>query len=283
MLYSMSAKDDMLLGVSWDQNKYIDETGAEITDTSMCCTVKIPVAPNKTYNLGFCTKAGNTLKDVSVVGYTAADAFVKLLGIVPTSLQNNKGRPVWFSFNPDGCAKIVINIGQSYMCSLSAQNALGEAAVEGLYYVTTCTWEDNANSFSTGKNSSASTASPRIWTPGYADLSAEFIKTDNLEFALYGYNRDQKESFSSDLTGTFLGVWDGTKFATGAAKFFQSVNVREIYEQFKATYPNLLFRLIARIPGGPGEGEDGAITPAHGAQIKFYTRGITSRYATLGL
>ena len=45
----------------------------------------------------------------------------------------------------------------------------------------------------------------------------------------------------------------------------------------------MLFRLIARIPGGPGEGEEGAITPAHGAQIKFYTRGITSLYATLGL
>ena len=155
--------------------------------------------------------------------------------------------------------------------------------MEGLYYVTTCTWEDNAISFSTGKNSSASTASPRIRTVGYADLSAEFIRSDNIEFALYGYNRDQKESFSSDLTGTFLGTWDGTKFVTGSVKFFQSVNVREIYEQFKATYPNLLFRLTARLPGGPESGETGAITPAHGAQVKFYTRGITSLYATLGL
>ena len=285
MLYSMSAQKDLLhdnTTMTWAFNEYIDAEGHTVSDSSMCHTTPIPVAPNKTYTLGICTKTGNTLKDASVIGCNASGTPVKLLGVVDTSLQK-AGVPKWYTFNPDGCAQIVINVGQSYMCSLSAQNALGEAAVEGLFYVTTCAWEEDSISFSTGKNSSASTASPRIRTPGYADLSAEFIKTDNLEFALYGYNRDQKESFSSDLTGTFLGVWDGTKFATGAAKFFQSVNVREIYEQFKATYPNLLFRLIARIPGGPGEGEEGAITPAHGAQIKFYTRGITSLYATLGL
>lgn len=278
-LFSMSARKNLLDGVTWTNHKMINASGTEIsTNKFMKYSALIPVASNRTYVLGFCIKAGLAPREVSVSGYNASGTFVKRIGYYPKDNQT-AGKAEEFAFNPQGCEQIRINIGTGYSCCLSVLEEIAEGCADGLMYRGTCAFEDGTISMNNGKNYTTSSENMRIRTPGFADLSAEFIMSANLEIALFAYDRNSKDVFDDDWSGTFLGVWNGSKLVTGETAFFQIINVRKIYEQYKSTYPNFLFRIVAKRPDGAA----GTVFPADGVNVKFYTRAEVSLYATLGV
>lgn len=257
-----TGETNLLDSVEWTEFAGIGSGGEIITDSGFQYnhySDLIPVLQNKRYRVAWICKANRTGGGTYIDGYDENGDWVKRLRIFPMA-EENIGVPNVGYFNSESCPYIRITTRSYNFTALSKCDDFEETVTESMYTKTTVPFEDGGLNFLNGSNT---TTAGRIRTTTWANLAAEFIRGENVQFTLFVYDRD----------ATFLGVWNGTKLVTGSVTWFDFLNVREVYNAL-SDHPNLLFKLTARRPGYD------AITPVSGAKVHFYTKIIP--YTSVG-
>ena len=285
-------KNNMLEGVGYTEYGWIGANGApvmwnETSDSHVPYyryTDLIKVQPGKRYFLAAICKKNRTIStgnDIWIDGYDESGTWVKRLRTIPAEDQTH-GVVSIEPFYTENCTQIRVSLLNFYIYAMAAYDDLDETIMQSCFEEHTIPasgWAVGSLRYNNGTVNTSKTDrihSVRVrnneTVAGYANLAAEFIRAENAKVCLFVWNRYVNNE-SNDNEG-FCGVWDGTKLQKSKVVWFDFINLRAIYNQYKSQYPNFIYKLSVMIPG------NNSPTAADGTKVKFYTK--PTAYGTVG-